>query len=204
MSKEEITYQTLSFESEGLYKEKGSKFIAYACSVKSEEEVKEKLESWRKQHHQARHLCYAYRIGIEENRYRTNDDGEPNNSAGIPIYGQIQSYELNQVLIGVIRYFGGTKLGVGGLIQAYKTAAKLAIEENEICTKTIYLLAELHFTYAEMPEVMTFCKQQNLAILAQDFQLDCKLKLEIPRNQIQTVDEFIADKDIKINKIGIF
>ena len=122
------TYFTVKRRSEGTYKEKGSKFIGIAVPCWNEDEAKNYLSEWRKEHHQARHLCYAYRFGLSGDIYRANDDGEPNNSAGAPILGQIQSFELSNVLIGVVRYYGGTKLGVGGLINAYRTAAKEAIE----------------------------------------------------------------------------
>src|SRR5690606_187361 len=122
---------------EVLFKEKGSKFLGYAFPVTSEEQVKTHLEELKKQHHSARHWCYAWQMGKNYDSYRANDDGEPSNSAGMPIYGQIQSFELTNVLVVVVRYFGGVKLGVGGLIQAYKTSAQLALEASEIIEKTI-------------------------------------------------------------------
>ena len=131
------TYKTLENLSEGLYKEKGSKFIGYATPCYNELEAKEFLNSWKKDNNQARHLCYAYRFGLTNFTTRTNDDGEPSNSAGMPIYGQLQSFNVTNILVVVVRYFGGTKLGVGGLIKAYKNGAKLALENSIIIHKTI-------------------------------------------------------------------
>jgi uncharacterized YigZ family protein len=172
-------YQTLEKLSEGLYKEKGSKFIAYAVPCFNEEEAKVYLAEWRKLHHQARHVCYAYRFGSDLSVYRANDDGEPNNSAGAPILGQIQSFGLTNVLIGVVRYFGGTKLGVGGLIHAYKTAAKDAIENGSIVERELKQLLELNFSYGEMPQVMNAVKQFEVDILSTDLQLDCKINVDV-------------------------
>ena len=132
------TYNTITKPSQDvLFKDKNSKFFGYAFPVKSEEEIKSYLEALKKQHHSARHWCYAYQLGTETTNYRANDDGEPNNSAGMPIYGQIQSFNLTNVLVVVVRYFGGVKLGVGGLINAYKTTAQLALESSNIIEKTI-------------------------------------------------------------------
>ena len=131
------TYRTLTDLSEGIYKEKGSKFIAFAVPCYNEKEAKEYLDSWRKEHYQSRHVCYAYRFGVDQKVFRANDDGEPNNSAGMPIYGQIQSFEVTNVLVVVVRYFGGVKLGVGGLISAYKIAAQMALENSEIVERRL-------------------------------------------------------------------
>jgi uncharacterized YigZ family protein len=176
------TYKTVKEESEGLYKEKGSKFIGYVVACYSEEEAKKYLDQWRKDHFQARHLCYAYRFGLDHKQVRSNDDGEPNNSAGIPILGQIQSSELTNVLIGVVRYFGGTKLGVGGLVQAYKTAAKEAIESAEIITVEVFDWVEICFEYADMPHVMNLLKSKEIVQYEQDFGLVCKLTALFPLN----------------------
>ena len=155
-------YKTIDFPSEEvLLKEKNSKFFGYAIPVTSEEEVKENLERLRKEHFSARHWCYAYQIGTEKIQYRANDDGEPNNSAGMPIYGQIQSFDITNVLIVVVRYFGGVKLGVGGLISAYKTAAQMALESAEIIEKTIDIHFLISFGYANMNKVMRIIKEKN-------------------------------------------
>ena len=190
---EKSTYRTLDSLSEGLYKEKGSKFIGYAVACYTELEAKEFIETRKKQNHQARHLCYAYRFGVNKDVYRANDDGEPNNSAGIPILGQIQSYDLSNVLIGVVRYFGGTKLGVGGLIQAYKTAAKEAIDLGEIVTKEVFEWLKLDFSYEDMPKVMSLIKQYNLHIEKQEFELSCELIISVSLNQKEIIKKELVD-----------
>lgn len=184
------TYKTLRELSTSLYREKGSKFIGYAVACYNEEEAKEWLGKWRKDHHQSRHLCYAYRFGENMDVYRANDDGEPNNSAGAPILGQIQSFELSNVLVGVIRYFGGTKLGVGGLISAYKTAAKEAIEAGKIIELEVFNWVRLNFDYPVMPDVMTFLKQNQLEMVDQKFELACELKIALP---LSLADQYKKD-----------
>lgn len=178
----EYSYKTLENISEGLYKEKGSKFIAFATPCNNEQEAKDFLSNWKKEHHQARHLCYAYRFGVNQYTTRANDDGEPANSAGAPILGQIQSFELSNILIGVIRYFGGTKLGVGGLITAYKTAAKEAIENGNIIEKELQTRLSIDFPYEKMPTIMSLIKNHHLTILNQDFQLHCNITIEFPKS----------------------
>lgn len=191
--------------SEGLYKEKGSKFIAYAIPCYSEEEAKIHLENWRKANHQARHVCYAYRFGVNQDVYRANDDGEPNNSAGIPILGQIQSFDLTNILIGVVRYFGGTKLGVGGLITAYKTAAKDALENANLIEKEIFEWIQLKFDYKDMPSIMSLVKQHNLVIHEQIFELDCQLKLNLPLHRKEILKENLSEfNSVEIQLLGIY
>src|SRR5690606_12375814 len=149
------TYKTIDQPSEEvLFKEKNSKFFGYAFPVHSENEVKEILEQLKKQHYTARHWCYAYQIGTKTKIYRANDDGEPNNSAGMPIYGQIQSFDVTNTLVVVVRYFGGVKLGVGGLVTAYKTTTQMALEAWEIVEKTIDTHCFIHFDYKDMNMVM--------------------------------------------------
>lgn len=174
------TYRTLSARSEGFYKEKGSKFIGIAKACYTEEQAKKILEEWRKEHHQARHLCYAYRFGLNKEVFRANDDGEPNNSAGAPILGQIQSFDLSNVLIGVVRYYGGTKLGVGGLINAYRTAAKEAIEHGLIVELEVFYHVKLVFGYSVMPDVMGWLKNANLVYSHQNFEIECSLEVALP------------------------
>ncbi len=168
-------FLTISKIGEGLYKEKGSKFIAYAYPVKSEEDVKQALEEITSAHHQARHVCYAYRLGADLEIYRINDDGEPSGSAGQPIFGQIRSFELTNVLVAVVRYFGGTKLGVGGLITAYKTAANEAISATKIIKEYIPVHYHLKFEYDRMGDVMGTIEKYGWTIIETDFQLSCKL-----------------------------
>ena len=199
------TYKTVSGISESLYKEKGSKFIAYAVPCETEDEAKIHLEEWRKQHHQARHVCYAYRFGISGDVYRANDDGEPSNSAGQPILGQILSFELTNILIGVVRYFGGTKLGVGGLITAYKTAAKEALEAATIIEKEVLLHLNFEFTYEEMPSIMSILKQANTTIKTQQFDLKCTLIAAINPNEKESfLERFEMLPNIKITEKGIY
>ena len=189
---QEDQYLTISSESRGLYKEKGSKFIAIAFQANSTEEVKSYLESVKKQFHDARHHCYAYRLGSEPYEIRYNDDGEPSGTAGKPIFGQIQSFDLTNILIVVIRYFGGVKLGTGGLIQAYRTAARSALEKGKIITKTWNVFAELRFDYAQMDQVMRIIKEEGLEIVSQDSYEDCNIVLEIRKGNLENVKNKIS------------
>jgi len=186
---EVFSFKTIESFSEGIYKEKGSKFIAYAVPCRNEDEAKEYLEQWRKQHHQARHVCYAYRFGPDHSVYRANDDGEPNNSAGIPILGQIKSFELTDVLVGVVRYFGGTKLGVGGLINAYKESARDALLNAKIVEKEVYRLLDLKFNYSLMSDIMSVLKKFDLEMAENRFEMDCFVKLEVPLRIYAEVEE---------------
>lgn len=184
------TYRTITKPSEEvLFKDKNSKFFGYAFPVTSEEEAKEHLEALKKKHHQARHWCYAWQIGKEEDslHFRANDDGEPSNSAGMPIYGQIQSFDVTDILIVVVRYFGGVKLGVGGLIQAYKAAAQMALENSRIVKRTVDKVFEIHFDYPEMNIVMRIIKEHNLNILEQDLGLDCKIYISVRKKDATTI-----------------
>ena len=200
---ENDTYKTLALPSEEvLYKEKNSKFFGYAFPVTTEEEVKEILEKLRKDHFSARHWCYAYQIGIEKIQYRANDDGEPNNSAGMPIYGQIQSFDITNVLIVVVRYFGGVKLGVGGLISAYKTAAQMALESAEIIEKTIDIHFLISFGYANMNKVMRIIKEKNLQIIAQKMEMDCAIEIATRKKSAQNIlDTFESLYEIKLTEL---
>lgn len=172
-------YLTLKSPSEASYKEKGSKFFAHAFPVKDEEDVKQQQEALRKKYHDARHHCYAYVLTPEGTVFRANDDGEPAHSAGDPILGQIRSKELTQVLVVVVRYFGGTKLGVGGLIQAYKTAAAAALDAGEIIQSFVTETLTFTFPYEATNEMMQLVDQFQLNILAQDFTAHCTLKAEV-------------------------
>lgn len=174
----EDTFFTVSRTSEGLYKDRSSKFFYFAFPVKNEEEIKTHLADLRKKHYDARHHCFAWMLGKDSDQFRANDDGEPNHSAGDPILGQIRSNNLTNILIVVVRYFGGTKLGMSGLIQAYKTSAALAIEENEIVEKQVKTTVTIHFPYPVMNDVMKLIKTHDLQIISQEMTLDCRLKLE--------------------------
>lgn len=173
-------YKTISKASDGiLYKDRKSKFYAYTFPITNEREIKQIIENLRKKHPTANHVCYAWRMGIDKQRYRANDDGEPNNSAGIPIYGQIKSFELTNVLIAVARIFGGTKLGVGGLISAYRTAAQLALESSSIIEKSVKVNYELCFNYPLLSRVMRVIKQKPIEINKQDMSLDCIIEISV-------------------------
>ena len=173
------TYKTIEISVENiLYKEKNSKFFGFAYPVTSEIEVKTHLENLKAEHFSARHWCYAYQIGTEKIQYRANDDGEPNNSAGMPIYGQIQSFEVTNVLVVVVRYFGGVKLGVGGLISAYKTAAQMALENAIIIEKTINKHFVISFGYAHMNKVMRIIKEKICKSLLKKWKWTAKSKFQ--------------------------
>jgi len=178
----EDTYKTISVESKGSYKEKGSKFLAFVFPVASEEEIKQKLAMLRKEYHDARHHCYAYRLGYDKSVFRINDDGEPSGTAGRPIYGQIVSHDLTRVLIVVIRYFGGIKLGVPGLINAYKTATRDALDKASIITKTIHEEYQVRFDYTAMNSVMKVLKEEDAVILSQEFENSCRLDFSVRKN----------------------
>lgn len=172
------TFKTIALpSSEILFKEKNSKFFGYSFPILSETEVKPIIDILRKQHPNAGHFCYAYQIGTENVVYRANDDGEPSNSAGTPIYGQIQSFELTNILIIVVRIFGGTKLGVGGLISAYKTTAQLVLEASKIIEKTIDIHFLILFDYKNINKVMRVIKEKNLIIINQKMELNCEIEI---------------------------
>ncbi len=184
------TYKTILTSPEpALFKEKNSKFYGYAFPVTNEDEVKTHIEELKKEHHSARHWCYAYQIGTEKISYRANDDGEPNNSAGMPIYGQIQSFDVTNVLIVVVRYFGGVKLGVGGLITAYKTAAQMVLETAEIIEKTIDIHYIIKFDYINMNKVMRVIKEKNIDIINQKMEMSCEIEIAIRKNNAQNIYE---------------
>jgi uncharacterized YigZ family protein len=188
MTVQKDTYKTIMKPSpEVLFKDRGSKFIGYAIPVTSEEEIKEHLERLKKQHHSARHWCYAWQLGKEYEKYRANDDGEPSNSAGMPIYGQLQSFDVTCILVVVVRYFGGTKLGVGGLIKAYKTAAQFALKASVIVERTIDEDFLLKFDYPEMNRVMRIIKDENLTIKRQKMELDCEITISVRRKDSERI-----------------
>lgn len=183
----EDTYKTISGKAEGLYKEKGSKFIALAFPVTSEDEVKEILASLRKEYHDARHHCYSYIIGFKGEHWRANDDGEPSGTAGRPIHGQIQSFNLTNTLIVVIRYFGGTKLGVSGLINAYKTSAADALNNAQIVVNTVKDIYRITFGYLAMNDIMKLVKEENLGLMEQNFDTSCFITVGIRQTRTESV-----------------
>ncbi|MFC3880414.1 IMPACT family protein [Algoriphagus namhaensis] len=176
-SDHEDSFLTIGFESSSLFKDRNSKFHGYAFPVQNEEEIKARLDQLRKQFYDARHHCYAYIIGRNQEYFRAVDDGEPNHSAGDPILGQIRSFGLTNCLVVVIRYFGGTKLGVSGLINAYKTAAQLALESNEIIREYVMSQVKIKFEYPQMNDVMKLVKAYDLTIVSQELHLDCRMVL---------------------------
>ena len=181
------TYNTIALPSEEtLFKEKNSKFFGYAFPIESEDEVKPIIETLKKQHPNAGHYCYAYQIGTETIQYRANDDGEPSNTAGTPIYGQIQSFGLTNVLVVVVRIFGGVKLGVGGLISAYKTSAQITLESCEIIEKTIDIHFQISFDYKNMNKVMRVIKEKKLDIVSQEMEINEATNLPIGKIVIKT------------------
>lgn len=188
MEKKEDVYRTVTKPSpEILYKDRKSKFYAEVHPIASEDDVKPIVEELRKKYHTANHVCYAWQLGTENPTYRANDDGEPNNSAGMPIYGQIQSFNVTNVLITVTRIFGGTKLGVGGLIQAYKAAAQMALENAKIVKKIIKAQMRLQFEYPVMDIVMRTIKQKDLEIASQKMELDCELIISVRLSESEEV-----------------
>ncbi|MEQ9580912.1 MAG: YigZ family protein [Arenibacter sp.] len=198
-------YKTLKAPSEEiLFKERKSKFFGYAYQILQEDEVKPIIEELRKQHHTANHVCYAWQLGVEDINYRANDDGEPNNSAGMPIYGQIQSFGVTNVLVAVARIFGGTKLGVGGLISAYRTAAQMALDSAEIIEKTLQKRYLLCFEYSEMDKVMRTLKQHQMEIVSQKMEMDCKIEISVRQNDaLFTENIFTAMYPVKIKKLDV-
>lgn len=188
---------------EVIFKDRGSKFFGYSFPIENEEDVKTHLQVLKKKHPPAKHFCYAYSIGINQMRYRLSDDGEPNNSAGQPIYGQIQSFGLTNILIVVIRYFGGTKLGVGGLIQAYRSTAKMSLELSEIIELEVLTKYSLNFSYARLNTVMADLKKRQIQITYQLLDLDCEMTIAANQpNAIGLENAFKKFKDIKLKKIN--
>ncbi|TBN04390.1 YigZ family protein [Hyunsoonleella flava] len=197
------TYKTITSPTESvLFKEKNSKFYGYAYPVVNEDAIKKHLTAVKKQHHSARHWCYAYKIGTEQPVFRVNDDGEPSNSAGMPIYGQILSFEVTNVLVIVVRYFGGVKLGIGGLIQAYKTTALLSLESSKIIEKTIDVQFQITFEYKEMNKVMRIIKERQLQITNQQLELNCIITISVRKSESEKIFEvFNSVYGVSIEKI---
>ncbi len=191
---------------DALIKIKGSKFYGLLFHVTNEEDVKKNLKFTQELYPQATHYCYAYRLGIEGENYRANDDGEPSGTAGLPIYNQLMSFEITNVLLIVVRYFGGTKLGVGGLIKAYKESAQFTIEQAEITTKELSETYQLTFDYSHQSSVMTLLKKLNLETLSFDFSEKCKILIEIPLKKkeefFEKFDSLFAQNFVIQNKVS--
>jgi uncharacterized YigZ family protein len=194
------TFLTIKESSEGEYKEKGSKFLAFAFQVKTEDEIKERLDELRKKYYDARHHCYAYQLGQNGELWRANDDGEPNHSAGTPILNQIKSFNVTDVLVVVIRYFGGTKLGVSGLINAYKISTQEALQNAEIEEKIITKIISFSFDYLGMNDVMKLIKDYDLEIINQEFTNTCQMKLSVRLAVVEEVEVKLSDiKELKMD-----
>ncbi|MEN0003333.1 MAG: YigZ family protein [Bacteroidota bacterium] len=177
-------YKTLQESSTGEFRDRGSKFVSYAFPAYTQEDWQQQLEEVKKEHFKARHHCYAYRLGIDKTNFRANDDGEPSGTAGRPILGQIDSFGLSNVFIVVVRYFGGTKLGTSGLINAYRTAAADALEKAEVIIKTIEDIYEIQFDYSLMSQVMNGIKKLELEMVQQDFGDVAKVQVAIPQRLV--------------------
>lgn len=188
-----ISYKTLKSSAESLIKEKGSKFLGYAIPVSNEQGIKMELQKLKILHPQATHICYGYKTGVNDVKFRANDDGEPSNSAGTPILGQINSFELSNVLVAVVRYYGGTKLGVGGLVQAYKQAAKEAIEQAEIIVETLKSQFEICFEYEDLPKTMSLLKLGKVKIVAQNLAESCQINFEMENDKIDQLKSQLLD-----------
>jgi len=197
-------YKTISNSSEGTFRDKGSKFIAKAFHVTSEKEVKAQLDLLRKQYYDATHHCYAYMIGFDKSIFRSNDDGEPSGTAGRPILGQIQSNDLTNMLIVVIRYYGGTKLGVPGLINAYKKSAAEAIMNATIETRIVKEVYEIEYAYEMMNDVMKIIKDELLEVINNDFGMKCVIRFAVRHSNAPAVQgKFLKVKNLSINYLYI-
>lgn len=185
MMNEQGFYNTIVQPSTAEFKDRGSKFIAYAFAIETADDFKQQLQALKKEHPKAVHHCFAYRIGTDGNNFRSSDDGEPSGTAGKPILGQIDSKELTDVAMIVVRYWGGTLLGVPGLINAYKTAASLALQVTPIIQKQVEIKYSIEFDYTRMNEVMMILKQFNCTVLQQEMQLFCVIKTGIPKNRLE-------------------
>lgn len=181
------TYKTIEKKSEGVFKDRGSKFIAFAIPVTTEEEAKKNISGIKKEYHDACHHCFAYRIGPDKLSWRASDDGEPSGTAGKPIYNQILSKDLTNILIIIVRYFGGTLLGVPGLINAYKTAAIEALNNAAIITKTVNDIYDVTYDYSVMNDVMKIIKDRGLEILSTDFSEHCKINFKVRKSESTVV-----------------
>ena len=196
------TLMTIKSECQGIYKDKGSKFLSFGYSVTNEEEIKQILNRVRKKYHDARHCCFAFRIGIEEQYYRVNDDGEPSGTAGKPIFGQIESNNLTNILLVVVRYFGGKLLGTSGLINAYRSAAADCLSNTTFSECKPEVIFDVSFPYEEMNSVMRIVKDESLSIIEQHSDLDCRMKLSTEKKSYDSVSQRLSKlKSLKIKTV---
>lgn len=199
-----VSYQTIKNPSQGLFKDRGSKFLSFAFPVSNEDEIKKILDKLRAEYHDARHHCFAWRLGPEKEHFRTGDDGEPSGTAGKPVLGQIQKNDLTNILIVVVRYFGGTLLGTGGLVNAYRSAAADAIMKSKIITRATEEILELKFPYSSMSQVMKVLKEEQAEQLEQDFKTDCKIRVRLlPGKMEKVVGRMENIESVEINKLSI-
>ena len=187
------SFNTIEKESQGYFKNKGSKFYSYTFPLQNEEKVKEIIVRLKKKHHGARHFCYAWRLGTENIRYRVNDDGEPSSTAGKPILGQLQSFDVTNILIVVVRYFGGTLLGVSGLINAYKSAANDVLNNSKIINKLIEQRYKISFTCNELNDVMHLLKQEDYTIVKTDFKESCSLVFSVRKSEARNAEKLFKE-----------
>lgn len=192
-------FLTINHTGTSIYKEKGSKFLGQAISCSSEFEAKSVIEGLRKQNPGCVHVCYAYRFGSDKKQYKYSDDGEPSNSAGAPIFGQIKSFDLTNILITVVRYYGGTNLGLGGLIQAYKTASKQAVENTEIVSDEDRNNISISFSYDNLHLVMNEIKSSNCQVIEKRLETDCQIKISLPVSNLALIEKLNKIKNVTIN-----
>lgn len=199
---EQEFYYTIEKEAVAEFKDRGSKFIGYACPIRNVEEFKDRLNGIRKEHPKATHHCFAYRLGLDGNSYRVSDDGEPSGSAGRPILGQIDSKGLVNTLVVVVRYFGGTLLGVPGLINAYKSTAALALQMTPLAQKQVEKEYLVQFDYTQVGEIMAVVKQYNCRVVRQEMQLFCNMTIAIPKNRVmETVYKLQEIRNVELNAV---
>ena len=198
--KEDYSFYTIEKPSQSVFRDRNSRFLAFAFPVENEEDIKDCIDKLKKQFHDARHFCYAYILGYDKSIWRANDDGEPSGSAGLPIYNQCLSFNLTNILIVVVRYFGGTKLGVPGLINAYKTSSRLALEQNKIIKEFLSENIEIKFPWIEMNQVMTYVKNENIEVLNKEFTADCTMTLRVPLHKKNELKDYFNSFSIQINE----
>jgi uncharacterized YigZ family protein len=198
-------YKTITHSAQGSFRDKGSKFLSFAFPAASEQEVKQHLETLKKQYFDATHHCYAYVLGFDKSAYRINDDGEPSGTAGRPIYGQILSNDLTNILIVVIRYYGGTKLGVPGLINAYKTSAAEALRNVTVITRIVKEMYQIEYPYEAMNNVMKIIKDETLEVINNEFGMKCVIRLAIRHSEAERITgKFSKVNQLIINYLSIF
>jgi uncharacterized YigZ family protein len=196
---EDLSFCTIRESAQSVFRDRNSRFLAYAFPVENEEDIQDCMIKLKKQYHDARHFCYAYILGHDKSKWRANDDGEPAGSAGLPIYNQCLSFNLTNILVVVVRYFGGTKLGVPGLINAYKTSTRLALEQCEIIKKFQTEMIDIQFSWNEMNQVMTYVKAENIEILFKEFAQSCKMRLRVPLHKKNELKNYFNSFSVQMN-----